>query len=151
MRKRGFEWVAAYKQAGLNLPSRKTSASAGYDIAAAEDVILRAGTVTMVPTGLKAYMASDEFLTICIRSGLSVKNSLSLINSQGIIDSDYYNNAENEGHILIAVFNHGNTDFSVTKGTRIAQGIFLNYLTTDYDDDNALAVRSGGFGSTGCR
>lgn len=150
MRKRGFEWITAYRQAGLALPSRKTIASAGYDIAASEDVILRAGAVTLVPTGLKAYMASDEFLIICIRSGLSVKNSLSLINSQGIIDSDYYNNAENEGHILIAIYNHGDTDFSIAKGTRIAQGIFQNYLSADADD-RVQTVRSGGFGSTGNR
>ena len=92
-------------------------------------------------------MQADEYLGIHIRSGLAFKNALSLINSQGIIDSDYYNNSGNEGHIMIAVYNHGDEPVSVAKGDRVAQGIFYHYLLTD--NDAAAASRSGGMGSTG--
>ena len=148
MRQRGFEFVSSYVQLGTVLPARKTQASAGYDIAAAEDTVVHARSVSLVPTGLKAYMPTDEYLSVHIRSGLSVKQTLSLINGQGIIDSDYYNNADNEGHILVAIYNHGQDDVIITKGTRIAQGIFLKYLVADHDGIVGN-TRIGGFGSTG--
>lgn len=148
MRTRGFEWISEYEGCGLTLPSRKTSSSAGYDIAAAADTPVPAGCITIVPTGLKAYMPQDEYLAVHIRSGLSIKNGLSLINGQGIIDSDYYNNPDNEGHILIALWNHSDTELIIEKGTRIAQGIFQPYYRID-NDQAVLAVRKGGFGSTG--
>lgn len=146
-RSRGFEAIGGYE--GILLPERKTMASAGYDLAAVVDVILEAGQVTLVPTGLKAYMQMDEYLAIHIRSSMAVKHSLSLINGQGIIDADYYNNADNEGHLLIAVYNHSKQALPLEKGTRIAQGIFVKYLITD--TDSAIATRTGGMGSTGKR
>ncbi len=151
MRIRGFEIIEAYKNAALCLPVRKTALSAGYDIAVAENTVLPPRAVTLIPTGLKAYMQADEYLGIHIRSGLAVKNALSLINGQGIIDADYYNNPGNEGHIMIAVYNHGDTPVSVAKGDRIAQGIFYRYLLIDSDSDGAVdsPTRSGGLGSTG--
>ena len=82
-----------------------------------------------------------------MRSGLAVKHGLSLINGQGIIDADYYNNPDNEGHILIAVMNHGGETVLLPQGTRIAQGIFYKYLKTD--DDSTDGIRAGGLGSTG--
>lgn len=149
MRNRGFEFVEAYRQAGIPLPARKTAASAGYDFVAAEDTVLEPQKVTLVPTGVKAYMRPDEYLGIHIRSGLAVKNALSLINGQGIIDADYYNNPANEGHILVAFYNHGPRPFSVAKGDRIAQGIFYKYLRSDDDAAAAQPARTGGMGSTG--
>ena len=149
MRLRGFEFITTYKNANLILPIRKTQHSAGYDIAAAEDTILRPAVTTLIATGLKAYMLGDEYLGIHIRSGLSVKNKLSLINGQGIIDADYYNNTDNEGHILIAIFNHNSQDILIHKGTRIAQGIFYKYLVADHDEKNSFLIRTGGIGSTG--
>lgn len=149
MRLRGFEVITKYKNADNVLPTRKTQCSAGYDIAAAEDVELLPATVTLVSTGLKAYMQNDEYLGIHIRSGLSVKNSLSLINGQGIIDADYYNNSENEGHILIAIYNNSSQSISISKGTRIAQGIFYKYLVVDTDKNCSFLTRAGGLGSTG--
>lgn len=146
---RGFEIVSSYQMAQIVLPQRKTRLSAGYDIAAAEDVILTPQKVTLVPTGLKAYMENDEYLGIHVRSGLAIKNNVTLINSQGIIDADYYNNEGNEGHILIAFFNHGLEDIVITKGTRIAQGIFYKYLLTDQDNYEIAGIRKGGLGSTG--
>ncbi|MDF2571260.1 MAG: dut [Sporomusa sp.] len=144
---RGFEIISLYQECGIILPARKTELSAGYDIAAANDATLNPGKVTLIPTGLKAYMENDEYLGIHIRSGLAVKHTLSLINGQGIIDADYYNNLDNEGHILVAVFNHGNSSVLITKGTRVAQGIFYKYLKTD--NDCSGNKRTGGLGSTG--
>lgn len=149
MKVRGFEIITAYKNSTISLPLRKTEYSAGYDIASAADVILLPGTVTIIPTGLKAYMGKDEFLGIHIRSGLSIKNKVSLINGQGIIDADYYNNEDNEGHLMIAIYNHNDKEVLISKGMRIAQGIFYKYLLTDCDENNSFATRSGGFGSTG--
>ena len=147
MRKRGFEIVARYKDAGLHLPVRKTACSAGYDIEAAEDCVLVTHQVVLVPTGIKAYMQPDEYLGLHARSGFSIKNQVSLINGQGIIDADYYNNAKNEGHIMIKVTNNSNRTLYVNAGDKIAQGIFLPYIKTD--DDDVTEKRNGGIGSTG--
>lgn len=149
MRTRGFERISAYKNADFPLPERKTAGSAGYDIVAAEKVTLPPQVVTMIPTGLKAYMPDNEYLGVHIRSGLAVRHALSLINGQGIIDADYYNNPGNEGHIMIAVYNHGSDAVTVNKGDRIAQGIFYRYFRTDTDQGTDLPNRTGGIGSTG--
>lgn len=141
--------VSAYEDKNINLPKRKTGRSAGYDIEAAEDVTLAPHKVVLVPTGLKAYMKPDEYLGIHVRSGISIKNCISCVNSQGIIDADYYNNPDNEGHIMVPLINHGETDFFIGKGTRVAQGIFYKYLTVDGDEAGMGADRVGGFGSTG--
>lgn len=147
MRLRGFEIVSEYVNKGICLPVRKTTFSAGYDIEVATEVLLPSQEVTLIPTGIKAYMQPDEYLGIHIRSGISIKNKLSLINNQGIIDADYYNNPENEGHILILIYNFGNESIHLAKGSRIAQGIFYKYLTVD-SEDFVLPTRVGGFGST---
>lgn len=149
MKKRGFEILTSYADRGISLPTRKTGGSAGYDIAAAKDISLMPHCVTLVPTGLKAYMGSDEYLGIHVRSGFSVRNMVSCINGEGIIDSDYYNNTENEGHIFVALINHGECPVQVAKGVRIAQGIFYRYLTVDGDMAGVGGPRKGGMGSTG--
>jgi len=149
MRKRGFEIVTKYKNEGITLPKRKTGSSAGYDMEAAKRIELTPHKVTIIPTGLKAYMQQDEYLGIHIRSGFSIKQAVSLMNSQGVIDADYYNNLENEGHIMIAVINHSDEVVIVDKGMRVAQGIFYHYLTVDGDFAGDGAIRQGGMGSTG--
>lgn len=145
MRNRGFEIVSDFKDKHINLPTRKTSKSAGYDIEAAEDKIIKAGKMAVIATGLKAYMQDDEYLGIHIRSSLAFKKHLNLVNSQGVIDADYYNN---EGHIMIGLINFGNEDVEITKGMRIAQAIFYKFLIID-DEKKVDTIRSGGFGSTG--
>lgn len=145
--KRGFEIVEAWKNKEISLPMRKTVSSAGYDIESAVDVELEPGKVKIIPTGLKAYMENDEYLSIHIRSSMAIKKGIVLINSTGIIDSDYYNNPENEGHIMIALYNTGKSAFCIAKGERIAQGIFQKYLKTE--NDISENTRKGGFGSTG--
>ena len=94
-------------------------------------------------------MQQDEFLGVHIRSSMAVKKNLMLVNNVGIIDADYYNNADNEGHIMLALLNMSKNAVILQKNERIAQGIFYKYLTADDDNTAAKAVRSGGFGSTG--
>jgi len=149
MRQRGFEIVTGWQDKGIQLPQRKTAASAGYDLAAGEAVTIAPGTLAMVPTGLKAYMQEDEVLTIHIRSSMAVKRHLVLMNSVGVVDADYYNNPDNEGHLYIALYNRGQESVQLAKGERIAQGIFQKYLTVDDDVAGEGAARLGGWGSTG--
>ena len=144
---RGFEVITAYEDKDIHLPTRKTTESAGYDLECAEAVTLAPGELKLIPTGIKAFMAYDEYLAIHIRSSMAIKRRLALVNSTGIIDSDYYNNEDNEGHIMIAVLNYGTEPVHLEKGERVAQGIFSKYLITN--DDDATGVRTGGSGSTG--
>ncbi len=146
---RGFEIITAYEHKNINLPKRKTAESAGYDIECGEDVLIQPGEVKLVATGLKAFMSYDEYLAIHIRSSMAIKRRLMLVNSTGIIDSDYYNNEDNEGHIMIALYNMGSESVALTKGERVAQGIFSKYLLTN--DDDATGIRVGGIGSTGSK
>jgi len=149
IRARGFELIRDYLNSGLFLPTRSTVGSAGYDISAAQSICLAKREKVLIPTGIKVYMQPNEYLGIHIRSGLAVKHGLYLSNGQGIIDSDYYNNPDNEGHILIALVNGGERNFLVERGMRIAQGIFYNYLTVDQDQLTHKDLRTGGIGSTG--
>lgn len=144
---RGFEVVSAFEDKDIALPRRKTTESAGYDIECAEAVTIEPGEMKLVPTGLKAFMNFDEYLAIHIRSSMAIKRHLMVSNSTGIIDSDYYNNEENEGHILIALYNFGQDTVQIERGERVAQGIFSKYLVANNDD--ATGIRVGGFGSTG--
>ena len=150
MRKRGFEVVKGYEDKGINLPVRKTKHSAAYDIEAAEEVVLPSFKQGMkpilIPTGLKAYMQSDEVLLIVPRSSGPKKQGISFPHNVGVIDSDYYNNPENEGHIFVQCINLKDEDVVIKKGEAVAQAIFQKYLTVD--DDNAEGERTGGFGST---
>ncbi|MBD3949776.1 dUTP diphosphatase [Tuanshanicoccus lijuaniae] len=102
---------------------------------------------TLIPTGLKAYMQDDEYLQIINRSSNPLKRFLVLPNSVGIIDSDYYNNEANEGHIFVQMLNFGLVDQKIKKGERIAQGIFTSFLKID-SDAGGQGVRTGGFGSS---
>ena len=149
MRHRGFEIVKGYENAGINLPVRKTQKAVGYDIEAAEDVIIppfKNGVgPTIVKTGVKAYCEPDEWFMIISRSS-GPKKGLMLANSIGAIDSDYYNNETNDGHILFQYYNMLDHDITIKKGDAIGQVIFQKYLIVD--DDNATGVRTGGFGST---
>ena len=149
MKIRGFEKVAKYADIDFPMPERKTELSAGYDFCLPEEVTLEPGKLQLVPTGVKAYMQPGEWLGMHIRSSMAVKKRLMLVNNVGIIDADYYNNPDNEGHIMLALLNMGENPVTLPKGERVAQGIFYNYLTADGDEKVSKAVRGGGFGSTG--
>ena len=88
MRQRGFEIVSAYVKTGVSCPERKTGASAGYDLAAAEAAEIPPHGFAMVPTGLKTYMQADEVLLLYIRSSMAVKRQLMLMNGVAVIDAD---------------------------------------------------------------
>ena len=145
---RKFEVVTTYKDQGVNIPKRATESSAGYDLASIEEVVIKPGEIKLIPTGLKAKMAPSEALFVFPRSSLAIKKGLMMSNSVGVIDADYYNNKDNEGHIMIPIINIKQETVTILKGERIAQGIFMNYLKTE--DDLAKNVsRLGGFGSSG--
>ena len=91
------------------LPKRSTKRSAGYDIASLEKYILKPGESKVFPTGLKVSMNDDEVFNLYIRSSLGYKYNITLANSVGVIDSDFYNNIDNEGHFKVKLINHGNT------------------------------------------
>lgn len=91
-------------------------------------------------------MGQDEYLQLANRSSNPLKRFLTLSNGVGVIDSDYYNNPDNEGHIMFQFSNFGLTDVQIKKGERIGQGIFLPFLKAD--NDVAEAERTGGFGSS---
>lgn len=143
--RRGFEKVSGYEY--VNPPKRKTKQSAGYDIESAVNVVINPGETKLIPTGIKAYMDENEWLGIYIRSSLAVKYGLILANGVGVIDSDYYNNPDNEGHIMMALTNISEKVYNVKKGDRIAQGIFHQYYRVDGDKTDGSRI--GGFGSTG--
>ena len=149
-RKRGFEIAKGFENCNINLPVRKTKYSAGYDVEAAEDTIIpsfkKGMKPTLVKTGLKAYMGEDEVLILANRSSNPGKKGLILSNSIGVIDSDYYGNPNNDGHIMFAFYNIKDEDIEVKKGDAIGQAIFQKFLVTD--DDVAAGERKGGFGST---
>lgn len=150
MKIRGFEVVKEYEGKGIHIPVRKTARSAAYDLEAAEDITLpsfRKGmTPTLIPTGLKAYMQDDEVLVLVPRSSGPKKQGISFPHSAGIIDSDYYNNVDNEGHIFVQCINLKDEDVQIKKGDAVCQAIFQKFLIAD--DDNADGERVGGFGST---
>ena len=91
-------------------------------------------------------MQDDEVLILANRSSNPGKKGLILANSIGVVDSDYYGNPDNDGHIMFAFFNFKDEDIEIKKGERIGQGMFQKYLVTD--NDIAGGERTGGFGST---
>ena len=150
MKVRGFEICKGFEDKNINLPARKTKYSAGYDIEAAEDIVVPSfkgnNNPTLIPTGIKAYMADDEVLYLYNRSSNPKKKGLVLANSVGVIDKDYYGNPDNDGHIMFAFYNVKDEDITIKKGEAIGQGVFSKYLISD--DDFAEGKRNGGFGST---
>lgn len=146
-RKRGFELISQYAGRAELLPKRETAHAAGYDIKAAETVVIKPGEIALIPTGVKAYMRENEVLFLFDRSSNPRKQGIVLTNSVGVIDHDYYNNENNEGHMFGQFTNITDKPITIEAGTRIMQGVFQEYLITD--DDDATGVRTGGFGSTG--
>lgn len=102
---------------------------------------------TLVPTGVKCKMPSNMYLELSVRSSCPLKHWLLLANGVGIIDADYYNNPDNEGHIYFQIINLSPFDILLKKGDIIGQGILKEYYTTD-DDCATEVLRVGGFGST---
>lgn len=130
-----------YQCVETELPRRATKHSAGYDIHAAVSAEIKPGEKYVIPTNTAVEMDEDDVLLIFPRSSYSIKFGLELVNSVGVIDADY------KDEIFICYRNTGDEPFFITRGDRIAQGVFVKYLKTD--DDNAGGERHGGVGSTG--
>lgn len=114
-----------------NIPSRETKFAAGYDIYSLEDFTLKPTEIIKIPTGIKVNMNDDEVLLLVDRSSQGFKYNVRLCNQVGVIDKDYYNNPNNEGHIFVKLQNEGDKDYVVKRGDAICQGIFVKYLTVD--------------------
>lgn len=149
MKQRGFEIAKGWEDKNINLPVRKTKGAAGYDIEAAEDIVIpmyKPGIKpTLIPTGLKAYCMDDEYYMLVNRSS-GPKKGFIMANGIGIIDCDYYENETNDGHFMFQYYNFLDHDIEVKKGDIIGQVIFQKFLICD--NDNATGERTGGFGST---
>ena len=134
--------------ADLPLPEYATVKSAAVDLLAAvtEDVVLTPGARTLIPTGLAIALPDGYEAQVRPRSGLALKNGITLLNTPGTIDADY------RGEIGIILTNLGQEDFTVERGMRIAQMLIapvtrLTWNTVSSLDESERG--SGGFGSTG--
>ena len=125
------------------LPRRATEYSAGYDLRTPVEIELPAHSRVLVPTGVTCKLDIDEYLQIVPRSGLALKRGITVLNTPGTIDADYYPN-----EIGVILFNTTDTDLVIQKGERIAQAILQTYGIME-DDAPVERKREGGFGSTG--
>lgn len=136
--------------ADLALPAYATALSAGMDLLAAlaDPVVLTPGQRKLIPTGIAIALPEGFEAQIRPRSGLALKNGISLVNSPGTIDADY------RGEIGVIVINHGDTDFTVERGMRIAQMVIARHeraVWTEVDNLDETERGTGGFGSTGVK
>ena len=132
----------------VKLPAYKTEGASGMDLMALlkEPITLKPNSSCLVPTGLAIAFSSDFEIQIRPRSGLAAKNSISVLNTPGTIDSDY------RGEIKVILFNHGKNDFLINNKDRIAQMILTPVIKMEFEETDNLpeTVRGeGGFGSTG--
>ena len=141
LKKQGYQ--ASYED--VKVPQRATQGSAGYDFYIPFDIAIKPNELVKIPTGIRCFIENEYVLQIYPRSSLGFKYQLCLANTVGIIDSDYYN-ADNEGHIIIALVNRGDKTVELKKGDRFVQGIFTKYYLAQEEENNK--VRTGGFGST---
>ena len=132
----------------IQLPSRATSGSAGYDFKSPINFSLAPGSTIKIPTGIRVKIEEGWWLGCLPRSGLGFKYRLQLNNTMGVIDSDYYY-SDNQGHIFAKITNDSNESrvLNVKAGDGFVQAIFLPYGITY--EDNVASIRNGGMGSTG--
>lgn len=136
--------------ADIQLPTRATDGSAGYDIYSPVAVTIKPGESVLIWTDVKVSMNKNNVFSILPRSSVGIKKDVVLKNTVGIIDHDYYSNETNDGNIGLCLKNIGTEDQSFTIGERICQGIFSNYLITE-DDSPLSGKRNGGIGSSGTK
>ena len=141
------QWAKEECYENLKLPKRATSGSAGYDFYLPVNIKVYPGDTLLIPTGIKAELDKSKVLEIYPRSSLGFKYRMKICNTVGIIDADYYNNENNEGHIMIKIENCGDSPIELAAGSAFAQGIIKEYFLVD-DDEPIEKVRKGGMGST---
>ena len=131
------------------IPTRATKGSAGYDFVMPFDVELDTFTDINIPTGIKCQIDNGYFLMIVPRSSMGFKNYLRLANTLGVVDSDFFDNKDNEGHIFakIRVEKTLEEPIRINRGERFIQGIFVPYGIVD--NDSVTTERNGGIGSSG--
>ena len=134
--------------ADLELPSYETDDAAGMDLRAAvdADTVLNPGERGLIPTGLSIALPPGYEAQVRPRSGLALRDGISLVNTPGTIDADY------RGEVGVILINHGDQSFTVTRGMRIAQMVVAPVTRAAWREVDALpeTVRgAGGFGSTG--
>ena len=132
----------------VELPAYKTEGASGMDLMALvkEPINLKPNSSCLVPTGIAVAFSKDFEIQIRPRSGLAVKNSISVLNTPGTIDSDY------RGEIKVIIYNHGKNDFIINNGDRIAQMVLTPVVKMELEETEKLpeSIRGkGGFGSTG--
>ena len=132
----------------VKLPIYKTSGASGMDLMAfiKKPINIKPKTSSLIPTGLTVAFSKNYEIQIRPRSGLAAKNNISVLNTPGTIDSDY------RGEIKVILYNHGNDDFTINNGDRIAQMILAPVVKIELEETNSLpeTIRGkGGFGSTG--
>jgi len=135
---------------GLALPAYATEHAAGMDLIAAvtNDIILQPGQRTLIPTGLQIALPEGYEAQVRPRSGLALKNGITVLNSPGTIDADY------RGEVQVMLVNLGTEAFTVTRGMRIAQMVVAAYARVEWEQVETLPETkrgSGGFGSTGVK
>lgn len=128
------------------IPKRSTKFSAGYDICSPIDAVLAPGEIKTIWTNLKAKCNDNECILLFIRSSMGRKG-ISLANSVGLIDADYYSNKNNDGNMGITLRNNTNADYIIHKNDKIVQLVFMPYLTVD-NESEITDIRNGGYGST---
>lgn len=130
-------------------PEYATAGSAGMDLSACipEDIVIKPGERVMVKTGIAIQIPHSGIAGFVFpRSGLSSKHGISLANCVGVIDSDY------TGELICPVINHGNSEYTIKPGDRIAQIVFMPVLKAKLQETDKLDATergNGGFGSTG--
>ena len=147
---RGFEVVSdefrKHKDVDIQLPTRGTKSSAGYDFYSTETIEIQPHSKVCVWSDVKVYMQEGEVLLLYVRSSIGIKRGLRLSNGTGVIDGDYFSNSDNDGNIGIALHNYTDEVVKIEKGERICQGIFIPFLVAD--NGNSDKEREGGIGST---
>ena len=129
----------------ITIPKRATSGSAGYDFCSPVEITLNPSQTVRIPTGIRCRIEDGYVLKIYPRSSMGFKYQMNLLNTVGIIDSDYYN-ADNEGHIIIGIVNRSDKPFTISVNERFVQGIFEKYYLAEEEENTS--ERHGGFGST---
>ena len=124
------------------LPIRDSKLTAGYDLFLIQDLEIKPNEIVKIPTGIKTYFEEDEVLLIVVKSSTGFKYNIRLVNQVGVIDADYFNNKDNEGHIYVKVQNEGEKIVKFKAGEALVQGIFLKYLVTKTDRDLGIERNS---------
>ncbi len=131
----------------VSLPSYQTAGSAGFDLAASQEVTIQPGEVALIPTGLVIEVPEGHFLGIFARSSTPLKRGLLVANGVGVVDPDYSGPSD---QVLIEVLNFTSRPVTVKKGDRIAQGIIIPAVRVEWQEVERIKdVSRGGFGATG--